>query len=145
MQKAINAGELIAQHFISISKGAGFNPVIMKATAVLGRIREKGLTEITAKVIYDNGWAGITTAADAAEVLAMLVGNHYLYRVDQQHDGRGRPPAPTYFINPLTAENKTLTAKIESSPDLGIKTGLAGLAGKESKKADAVEYDEVSL
>jgi len=102
MQKAVNAGELIAQQFISISKGAGFNPVTMKATAVLARIREKGLTEITAKVLYDNGWAGITTAADAREVIEILVEHNYMHRVDQQHDGKGRPPAPVYLINPLS-------------------------------------------
>jgi len=138
MQKAINAGELIAQHFISISKGAGFNPVTMRATAVLARIHEKGLTEITAKVLYDNGWAGITTAADAREVIEMLVEHNYMHRVDQQHDGKGRPPAPMYLINPLAAKNKTLTAKpakpakIENEQVTGIKTGLAGLAVKES-------------
>jgi hypothetical protein len=151
MQKAINTGELIAQHFISISKGAGFNPVIMKATAVLARIREKGLTEITAKVIYDNGWAGITTAANAAEVLAMLVENNCMHRVDKQADGKGRPAAPVYLINPLAAKNKTLTAKpakpakIENMPVAGIKTVLAGLTGRETKKAETVEYDEVSI
>jgi len=151
MLKAINTGELIAQHFISISKGAGFNPVIMKATAVLARIREKGLTEITAKVIYDNGWAGITTAANATEVLTMLVDNNYMHRVDKQHDGKGRPAAPVYLINPLAAKHKPLpakpakTAKIENAPVAGIKTVLAGLTGKDSKESDVIEYDEVSL
>jgi len=151
MQKAINAGNLIGQHFIAISKSAGFNPTIQKAKAVLARIHDKKLTEVTAKVIYDNGWAGVTKAETANEVLSMLVDNKYLYRVDIPATGKGRPPAPKYLVNPLSEKKETLTAKpdkpakIENEGAKGIKTVLAGLTGKDKKKTEMVEYDEVSL
>jgi len=151
MQKAINAGELIAQHFIAISKSAGFDPTIQKAKAVLARIRDKDLKEVTAKTLYDNGWAGVTKAETAAEVLAMLVDNKYLYRVDIPATGKGRPPAPKYLVNPLSEKKETLPAKpakpakIENEGAKGIKTVLAGLTGKDMKKPETVEYDEVSL
>ena len=77
--------------------------VTEKAQYVLGKIRERRLTEFNNKKILDT-CRSFKKVNDIKPVLKRLTEYGWLKDITPEWSGKGRRPEPTYIVNPATYE-----------------------------------------
>ncbi len=84
----------------------GENPEHAIAVLLADKIKAGKLPNpFTVKTVYDKGWHGLKDKSEVSVACDLLIDESWLTLARKPVEGRGRPPAPEYHINPYFFEN----------------------------------------
>ncbi|MBW3578525.1 MAG: DUF3987 domain-containing protein [Actinobacteria bacterium] len=136
MNTAVDLGRVLTAHYLSAVDEMGANPEVDKAEYVLDVLRRMGqdrpadrpaaadgpLTVTVRDVFTRASRSRLATVDDLAPALDLLEAHGYVRRLPApDRSGPGRPPSPSYEVNPLA-----LAAETAVSAELGVGHGPAG-------------------
>lgn len=101
-QLAINLCEYLETHARKIYALAE-KPEVTSAIKLCNKIKEKALPNpFTAKIVYNKGWFGLKNRSEVEAACNLLVDEGWLKTfLTQSATNGGRPPLPSYYINPI--------------------------------------------
>jgi hypothetical protein len=101
--RAIRIGEYLVPQAKAAFAMMGMDPTVTDAQHLLRWIENKGLTEFTVRDIFE-GTKGRFKKVDNLKPGVSLLAEHGFIRQrpDPPKTGPGRPPSPTFDVNPLT-------------------------------------------
>jgi len=101
LDAAITVGDYLLAHAGAAFAAIGSDPMLEGAQHLLRWIEHHGEVSFSKRAIYDANRARFPTVADIEKPVALLVAYGYLRRSDPIKGQPGRPPSPTFFVNPL--------------------------------------------
>ena len=104
MRAAVRLGEFFIAHYLAASDEMGTNEDVDNAEYLLTIIRRMGQEHVTVREVFNRVTKRrFPTVPNLTPVLATLEAHDYVRRIpDPERTGPGRPPSPTYAVNPLT-------------------------------------------
>lgn len=104
MAKALELGGLLASHARAAFGMIGADPSIEGAKTVLAWIKRNRIEEFSRRECHRDLRGTFTHVAKLKPGLKVLEERGYLFPLDSDSTGPGRPPGPYYKVNPLTFE-----------------------------------------
>lgn len=108
VERAIQIGKYLIPHAKAVFALMGADPAIEDAKHLLHWIDRHGRQPFTQRDIFDATKSRFKTVGGIEPALNLLVKQGYIREQRMEREGqRGRPPGPTFEVNPLWAEHKS--------------------------------------
>jgi hypothetical protein len=102
MERAIQIGRYLIPHAKAAFALMGTDPIVHDARYILNRIEAQDLTHFTVRDLFTATKSRFKKTDNLRKVLAVLEEHGYVREREQPpQGGPGRPPSPTYDVNPL--------------------------------------------
>ena len=125
----------MAEHAVAVFELMGAAPEVERARVVLRWIERTGATEFTKRDCFRGMPKGQFDQADALDPVLALLDDHGWIRLrpaPEPSSKGGRPPSPTYDVNPakVVTEPPQLT---QPPPSLGSVSSVSSVTTKPTK------------
>jgi hypothetical protein len=114
---------------------------------VLRWIKRRDKREFTKRDVHQHGKRRFEKAKDIDPVLVELVKRNYIREKPQQTQGKGRPPSPTYEVNPAYFASESTQKRSQNSqkPAEEQDSSISGNNGSASEQSKNTGRDQVTI
>jgi replicative DNA helicase len=113
MERAIRIGRYLIPHAKAAFAQMAADEVTEQAKALLGWIKHKDLSSFTQRDAHQGMRSTFKSARDMELPLSMLLDRGFIrQRLEEQSGTSGRPPSPTFDVNPIWASQNTQNTQI---------------------------------
>jgi hypothetical protein len=113
MNGAIQVGHYLIPHARAAFAEMGADPVVEEARHILSWIEKKHQPTVTKRDIFEGTKGRFKRADDLNKPLDVLIEHEYLrQRAEPERRGPGKPPSPTFEVNPFIWADASNTANI---------------------------------
>ncbi len=125
IDSAVTVGRYLIAHARAAFAEMGADPVIAEARHILRWIEREAVSEFQKRAAYQGTKSYFKTVEKMSPGLELLIQHGYIReRMSERPSGRGRPPSPTYDVNPRShnshySQNRRPAGNSEDCGDCG--------------------------
>jgi replicative DNA helicase len=113
IEKAIQVGQYLIPHARAAFAEMGADPAVEEARHILSWIERKQQPTVTKRDIFEGTKGRFKRADDLNKPINVLIEHEYLrQKAEPERRGPGKPPSPTYEVNPFLWEDSANKANI---------------------------------